>query len=125
MAETTITGALCGVIAAALVEKGVDPALAMALAKRACVPAIEKGGPLLISQQKKIAKRRVGKAKSASKNLSKAFKMANEKLRNKNGQLRKGKTQADVARMAQRLRKKMDTTTKGDVRKTARRAFER
>ena len=121
MAETTITGALCGVIAAALVEKGVDPALAMALAKRACVPAIGIG----VQVTKNKAKRRTAQAKSASKNLSKAFKMANEKLRNKNGQLRKGKTQADVARMAQRLRKKMDTTTKGDVRKTARRAFER
>ena len=33
--------------------------------------------------------------------------MANDKLRLKNGQLKKGKTQADVARMAQKLRKKM------------------
>ena len=49
----------------------------------------------------------VGAEKMADKKLSKAFRMANEKLRKKNGQLKKGKTQADVARMAQRLRKKM------------------
>lgn len=41
------------------------------------------------------------------KKLSKAFKEANAKLRTKSGKLRKGKTQADVARLAQRLRKKM------------------
>tara|TARA_R110000823_G_scaffold45276_1_gene116729 strand:+ start:119 stop:664 length:546 start_codon:yes stop_codon:yes gene_type:complete len=46
-------------------------------------------------------------ARASDKKLSRAFKMANSKLRLKNGQLRKGRTQADVARMAQRLRKKM------------------
>jgi hypothetical protein len=39
--------------------------------------------------------------------LSKAFKEANARLRTKSGKLRKGKTQSDVARLAQRLRKKM------------------
>lgn len=39
--------------------------------------------------------------------LSEAFKEANARLRTKSGKLRKGKTQADVARLAQRLRKKM------------------
>lgn len=46
------------------------------------------------------------KSKNDSK-LSKAFKEANKRLRLKNGKLRKGKTQADVAKMAHRLRKKM------------------
>ena len=46
------------------------------------------------------------KSKNDSK-LSRAFKEANKRLRLKNGQLRKGKTQADVAKMAHRLRKKM------------------
>jgi len=40
------------------------------------------------------------------KNLSMCFREANRKLRKANGQLRKGKTQADVARMAHRLMKK-------------------
>lgn len=119
MAETTITGALCGVMAAALVEKGVDPALAMALAKRACVPAIGIG----VQVTKNKAKRRVGQAKAVNKRLSAAFTEANARLRKNDGQLRSGKTQADVARLAHKLNKK--GTTKGQVRKTARRAFER
>ena len=69
-------------------------------------------------------KKRSRSARASDKMLSRAFKEANSKLRNKNGSLRRGKTQADVARMAQRLRKKMGTT-KGQVRKTARRAFEK
>lgn len=39
--------------------------------------------------------------------LSAAFKEANRLLRTKNGKLRKGRTQADIARLAQRLRRKM------------------
>lgn len=52
---------------------------------------------------------RSGSKRKGKKNpkLAKAFREANAKLRNKNGKLRKGKTQADVARLAQRLRKKM------------------
>ena len=40
------------------------------------------------------------------KTMSKCLKMANKKLRKKNGQLRKGKTMRDVMRMAHRLCKK-------------------
>ena len=39
--------------------------------------------------------------------LAAAFKEANRRYRLKNGKLRKGRTQADIARLAQRLRKKM------------------
>jgi hypothetical protein len=46
------------------------------------------------------------KNKKHCKNLSQCFREANRKLRKDNGQLRKGKTQADVARMAHRLMKK-------------------
>ena len=38
--------------------------------------------------------------------LSRGWKEANQKLRNKNGSLRKGKTQSDVARLAHKLAKK-------------------
>lgn len=73
-----------------------------------------------------IAKKLRKKNKKHCKNLSECFKEANSKLRNKNGQLKKGKTQADVARMAQRLLRKIGKgTKKGQVRKTARRAFEK
>lgn len=47
------------------------------------------------------------KKTKTDKNMSKALKMANDKLRKANGQLRKGKTQADVMRLAHRLRRKM------------------
>ena len=45
--------------------------------------------------------------KKQNKNLSAAFKEANTKLRLKNGRLRKGKTQRDIARLAHRILKKM------------------
>ena len=48
------------------------------------------------------------KNKKHCKNLSKCFEQANAELRKMNGQLRKGKTQADIARRAHRLMKKCD-----------------
>ena len=60
-----------------------------------------------LSQMPKPKRKRSRSARAADKKLSKAFKMANSKLRTKSGKLRKGKTQADVARMAHKLRKKM------------------
>ena len=48
------------------------------------------------------------KNKKHCKNLSKCFEQANAELRKINGQLRKGKTQADIARRAHRLMKKCD-----------------
>tara|TARA_Y100001938_G_scaffold137677_1_gene202199 strand:- start:491 stop:745 length:255 start_codon:yes stop_codon:yes gene_type:complete len=41
----------------------------------------------------------------AAKGLDKAMKEANQKLRTKSGKLRKGKTQADVARLAHKIRR--------------------
>ena len=52
-------------------------------------------------------KKRSRSARASDKMLSKAFKMANDRYRLKNGSLRKGRTQADIARLAQKLRKKM------------------
>lgn len=43
------------------------------------------------------------KNRKRSTQLSKAFRMANQQLRNKNGSLKKGRTQGDVARRAHRL----------------------
>ena len=47
------------------------------------------------------------KNKKHCKNLSQCLRQANAELRTKNGSLRKGKTQADVMRRAQRLLRKM------------------
>ena len=55
----------------------------------------------------KQPKRRSRTARSADKKLSAAFKEANRRYRTKSGALRKGRTQADIARLAHKLRKKM------------------
>jgi hypothetical protein len=52
-------------------------------------------------------KKRSRSARASDKKLSKAFKDANARYRLKNGSLRKGRTQADIARLAHKLRKKM------------------
>lgn len=51
-------------------------------------------------------KKRTRRKTSTDKKMSKALKMANKKLRNKNGKLKKGKTMRDVMKMAHKLRKK-------------------
>ncbi len=53
--------------------------------------------------RRKTMKRK--KAGKAAKGMSKAMKEANAKLRTKSGKLRKGKTQADVARLAHKIRR--------------------
>ena len=50
-------------------------------------------------------KRKVNR--KANRAMSKALREANQRMRTKSGKLRKGKTQADVMRLAQRLRRKM------------------
>ena len=67
----------------------------------------EMGPELVIPLQTKPKRRVTAKARRSRKNLSKALKEANRRLRTKSGALRKGKTQADVMKLAQRLKKKM------------------
>ena len=66
-----------------------------------------EAGPEMVIHLSKPKRRRSRGARAADKKLSKAFKEANRRMRTKSGKLRKGKTQADVARLAHRLRKKM------------------
>lgn len=65
----------------------------------------------LVRAEAKLAKKAVRKTSAAArksrKNLSIALREANARLRKKNGQLKKGKTQSDVMKLAQRLKKKM------------------
>ena len=103
MASTTISKALCGVMEQALIEKGIDATLAKALAERACEPAL--GAVPGAARKVGRAVRRTSKA--ANRKLSRALAEANRRLRKKNGQLKKGKTQGDVMRLAHRLKKKM------------------
>lgn len=61
---------------------------------------------ILLGTDLPSAKRRRKKTKT-DKSMSKALKEANNRLRTKKGRLRSGKTQADVMRLAHRLRKRM------------------
>ena len=70
-----------------------------------------------------LPKARTPKQKAFQKKQSMAFAAANKAVRKKNGQFRKGKSQRDVAKMAQRILRN-GGTKKGQVRKTARRAYE-
>lgn len=67
---------------------------------------IGEAGPEVVLPLRTQLKRARKKTKT-DRNMSKALKMANSRLRTKKGALRKGKTQADVMRLAHRLRKKM------------------
>lgn len=61
-------------------------------------------------EEAKIAdkpKRRSRTARAQDRKLSAAFKEANARYRKKDGSLRNGRTQADIARLAHRLRKRM------------------
>lgn len=53
------------------------------------------------------AAKRTRKKTKTDKKMSKALEEANKRLRTMKGKLRKGKTQADIMRLAHRLRKKM------------------
>ena len=64
----------------------------------------EFGPELVIPLQKKPRSR---KQRTYDKKRSKAWKEANSKLRNKNGQLKKGRTQKDVAQRANRILKRL------------------
>lgn len=77
-------------------------------------PLIEPGIQLqerqigfVASGERAVVRKTSAAARKSRKNLSKALKEANRRLRTKSGKLRKGKTQADVMKLAQRLKKKM------------------
>lgn len=73
-------------------------------------PAIKTNtaGIQTVAKVERGAVRKVSKAaRTSRKNLSKALREANARLRTKSGKLRKGKTQRDVMRLAQKLKKKM------------------
>ncbi len=61
-----------------------------------------EGASLAIREEKKTRKKT-----STDRKQSKALRQANEKLRNKNGSLKKGKTQSDIMKMAHKLRRRM------------------
>jgi len=62
---------------------------------------------VLAAEAGKTKRKRSKKQKAQDKKKSKAWKQANDKLRNKNGQLKKGRNQKDVARLANKILKKL------------------
>jgi len=68
---------------------------------------VQASGPGQFDRSRILPGKRTRKKTKTDKNMSKALREANNRLRTKNGKLRKGKTQADVMRLAHRLRRKM------------------
>lgn len=101
--ESVIARALCQLLEADMIAKGMDKATAKILAGRACEVTVVRGGRAVSKGAKKAAKR----GRKGAKNMGKAMREANKRLRTKSGKLRKGKTQADVARLAHKIRRKM------------------
>ena len=66
-----------------------------------------EGATLAAADDTPKPRRRSRTARNQDKKLSAAFKQANARYRKKDGTLRAGRTQADIARLAQRLRRKM------------------
>ena len=69
-----------------------------------------EAGPEMViplTNMPKPKRKRSRTARVSDKKLSRAFKEANARYRKKDGSLRAGRTQADIARLAHKLRKKM------------------
>ena len=85
-----------------------DPVQSATIAVEGVTQLFNEGRDTISNTVQKAAKRkRSQSARAADKKLSKAFKEANARYRLKSGALRKGRTQADIARLAHKLRKKM------------------
>ena len=88
MASDTISGALCGVMERALVEKGIDPRLAKALAEKACEPAVAvAGGAVLEGGRRAVKKAR--KSSAYNRKYKAAFRRIAPKYKLKNGKWKK------------------------------------
>jgi len=66
-----------------------------------------EGASLAIAEEQPKKKRRSRSARAQDKKLSEAFTEANRRYRKNDGSLRAGRTQADIARLAHKLKKKM------------------
>jgi hypothetical protein len=72
------------------------------------LPRADGGDPFTpMVQEAPKKKRRSRSARAQDKKLSAAFTEANRRYRKNDGSLRSGRTQADIARLAHKLKKKM------------------
>ena len=59
------------------------------------------------SEGAKLALKKKPRRRRKDPKMKKALEQANKKLRNKNGSIKKGKSQSDIMKMAHKLRKRM------------------
>tara|TARA_Y100000401_G_C8126221_1_gene127788 strand:+ start:232 stop:483 length:252 start_codon:yes stop_codon:yes gene_type:complete len=59
------------------------------------------------SEGAKLALKKKSRKRRKDPKMKKALQEANKKLRNKNGSIKKGKSQSDIMKLAHRLRRKM------------------
>ena len=111
MADNPIKEALCQMLEKALLDSGLNPVYAKAVSKAGCEklidPTVGKATDIVIAAGSKIKEKVTRKKTANDRKQSKALREANLKLRNKNGKLKKGKTQGDVMKLAHRIRRKM------------------
>lgn len=88
MATDTISGALCGVMEKALIEKGIDPRLAKALAEKACEPVVGATGATIVEGGRRVAKK-VRKSSAYNRKYKAAFKRLAPKYKMKSGKWKK------------------------------------
>ena len=101
--ESVVARALCQLLEADMIAKGMEPKLAKTLAGRACEVSVVRTGKA-VQRTAKAAKRKVGKT---ARGMSQALKQANKKARKANGEFRKGYDQKRVMQMAHQIRRKM------------------
>ena len=116
-AGSAAAASLASPLGVASVELGADQATKAALDSKAMAEGglitqptfamLGEAGPEMVIPLAKVKRRVTKKARASRKKLSQALKVANARYRLKNGQLRKGRTQADIMRLAQKLKKKM------------------
>jgi len=94
---------MCGVMAKALIAEGVPPAVAQALAMKACEPTVRSAGRTVKSKAKKTASKAASKAKSK---YSKAFAKVKGRYQTKSGKWKKDGFKRAV-RAAHKLAKTM------------------
>lgn len=71
------------------------------------VAPVSKGFAQAYAMRRDLPGKRNRKKTKTDKNMSKALQEANRRMRTAKGKLRKGKTQADIMRLAHKIRKKM------------------
>lgn len=101
--ESVVARALCQLLEADMIAKGMEPQLAKTLAGRACEVGVVRAG----RASKKTAVRASRKVRKTAKGMAQALKEANKRARKANGEFRKGYDQKRVMQMAHKIRRSL------------------